>query len=186
MNRLSSGDYVVRAIRPEEWEKVKELRLDALRDPAAPLAFLESYEEAAAKADLFWQDRAAGSGEGSLTAQQFIAEAPDGSWAGSLTVLMEEPGTEDWAGYTIERRQGHVVGVYVRPGHRGNGLIKSLLDAGVDWAWRRGAERVRLLVHEDNSRAQGAYRKAGFGASGLVVPFVKDAAQNELEYVRQR
>ena len=111
MTRLTSGDYVVRAIRPAEWEKVRGLRLDALRDPAAPLAFLEGYEEAAAKADLFWQDRAAGAGEGSATAQQFIAELPDGSWAGSLTVLIEEAGTEDWAGFPVERRQGHVVGV---------------------------------------------------------------------------
>ncbi|WP_206306565.1 GNAT family N-acetyltransferase [Streptomyces malaysiense] len=186
MTRLTSEDYVVRAIRPAEWEKVRNLRLDALRDPAAPLAFLEGYEEAAAKADLFWQDRAAGSGEGSATARQFIAELPDGSWAGSLTVLMEEAGTEDWAGFPVERRQGHVVGVYVRPEHRGNGLIKAMFDAGVTWAWGRGAERVRLLVHEDNERAQGAYRKTGFGPSGVRVPFVKDAARHQLEFVLDR
>lgn len=186
MTRLTSEDYVVRAIRPAEWEKVRGLRLDALRDPAAPLAFLEGYEEAAAKADLFWQDRAAGSGEGSATARQFIAELPDGSWAGSLTVLIEEAGTEDWAGFPVERRQGHVVGVYVRLEHRGNGLIKAMFEAGVAWAWGRGAERVRLLVHEDNERARGAYRKAGFGPSGVRVPFVKDATQNELEFVRDR
>ncbi|MEW2624309.1 GNAT family N-acetyltransferase [Streptomyces sp. NPDC048106] len=183
---VTSEDYDVRAIRPEEWEKVKALRLDALRDPAAPLAFLEGYEEAAAKADLFWQDRATGSGKGSATAQQFIAELPDGSWAGSLTVLMEEAGTQDWAGFPVERRQGHVVGVYVRPEHRGNGLIKALFDAGVAWAWGRGAERVRLLVHEANERAQGAYRKAGFAPSGVRVPFVKDESQSELEFVLDR
>ncbi|WP_420802893.1 GNAT family N-acetyltransferase [Streptomyces murinus] len=65
-------------------------------------------------------------------------------------------------------------------------LIKAMFDAGVSWAWGRGAERVRLLVHEDNERAQGAYRKAGFRPSGVRVPFVKDAAQNELEFVLDR
>ncbi|AOR37247.1 GNAT family N-acetyltransferase [Streptomyces fodineus] len=162
---------------------MKQLRLDALRDPVAHLAFLETYEEAAARADAFWQDRAVGSGEGSTTARQLIAEAPDGTWAGSVTVLIEEAGTKDWAGYPVERRQGHVVGVFVRPAHRGNGLIKVLFDAGVAWARERGAQRVRLLVHEDNERAQGAYRKAGFVPSGVVVPFFKEAAQNELEFV---
>ncbi|MFI9254756.1 GNAT family N-acetyltransferase [Streptomyces sp. NPDC053069] len=176
-------DYVVRAIRPEEWAEVKQLRLDALRDPVAHLAFLDSYEEAAGRADAFWQDRAVGSGEGGTAARQFIAEAADGTWVGSATVLIEEAGTKDWAGCVVECRQGHVVGVYVRPEHRGNGLIKALFDAGVEWARERGAERVRLFVHEDNARAQSAYRKAGFVPSGVIVPFVKDAAQNELEFV---
>ncbi|MEV5873991.1 GNAT family N-acetyltransferase [Streptomyces sp. NPDC052101] len=179
----TSGDYVIRAIRPEDWPRVKQLRLDALRDPVAHLAFLETYEEAAARVDAFWQDRAVGSGEGSMAARQFIAEAPDGSWAGSVTVLIEEAGTKDWAGYPVEGRQGHVVGVFVRPEHRGNGLLKSLFDAGVAWARERGAQRVRLLVHEDNARARGAYIKAGFVPSGVVVPFIKDEAENELEFV---
>jgi ribosomal protein S18 acetylase RimI-like enzyme len=183
MTILTSGDYVIRAIRPDDWPRVKQLRLDALRDPVAHLAFLETYEEAAARADVFWQDRAVGSGEGSTAARQFIAEASDGTWAGSVTVLIEEAGTKDWAGYPVECRQGHVVGVFVRPEHRGNGLIKALFDAGVAWARERGVERVRLLVHEDNERAQGAYRKAGFVPSGLAVAFSKEAAQNELEFV---
>ncbi|MBX7549477.1 GNAT family N-acetyltransferase [Streptomyces sp. NPDC088560] len=182
----SNHDYVIRAIRRDDWPLVKQLRLEALRDPLADLAFLESYEEAAVKADAFWQDRAEGSGEGSAAARQFVAEAPDGSWAGSVTVLIEEAGTKDWAGTPVERRQGHVVGVYVRPEHRGNGLIKALFDAGVAWAWERGAQRVRLLVHEKNTRAQGAYRKAGFAPSGVTVPFVKDEEQDELEFVLGR
>ncbi|MCZ0988391.1 GNAT family N-acetyltransferase [Streptomyces diastatochromogenes] len=182
----TSDDYVVRAIRPDEWAAVKQLRLDALRDPVAPIAFLETYEDALDRPDSFYQERAVRSGEGSGSARQFIAEAPDGSWAGTVTVLLEEAGTKDWAGYPVERRQGHVVGVFVRPEHRGNGLIKVLFDAGVDWAWEQGAERVRLFVHADNARAQGAYRKVGFGPSGLVVSFVKDEAENELEFVLER
>ncbi|WP_460107459.1 GNAT family N-acetyltransferase [Streptomyces sp. YKOK-J1] len=186
MSTPTSDDYVVRAIRPEEWAAVKQLRLDALRDPVAHIAFLETYEDALARPDSFYQERAIGSGEGSGTAQQFIAEAPDGTWAGTVTVLLEQAGTTDWAGYPVERRQGHVVGVFVRPEHRGNGLIKTLFDAGVSWAWQQRADRVRLFVHADNARAQGAYRKAGFGPSGLVVSFSKDEVENELEFVLER
>lgn len=186
MTTSNSDGYVVRAIRPGEWAAVKQLRLDALRDPVAHLAFLETYEEAAAKSDAFWQERAMRSGEGSESARQVIAETPDGAWAGTVTVLVEEAGTTDWAGYPVERRQGHVVGVFVRPEHRGNGLVEALVDAGVSWAWQRGAERVRLFVHADNLRAQGAYRKVGFVPSGLAVTFSKDEAENEWEFVLER
>ncbi|MEU7050443.1 GNAT family N-acetyltransferase [Streptomyces eurythermus] len=186
MTAVTRNDYVVRAIRPNDWERVRQLRLDALRDPVAHLAFLETYEEAASKPDSFWQDRAVGSGEGSTTAQQFIAEALDGTWAGSVTVLMEEPGTQDWAGNPVERRQGHAAGVFVRPEHRGNGLIEALFASGLAWAWQQDAERVRLFVHEDNLRAQTAYRRIGFAPSGLVVAFSKDETADELEFVLER
>ncbi|GGS84267.1 GNAT family N-acetyltransferase [Streptomyces cinerochromogenes] len=183
MTVLTRHDYVVRAIRPDEWERVKELRLDALRDPIAHLAFLETYENAAAQPDSFWQDRAVRSGVGSTNARQFVAEAPDGTWAGSVTLLIEEGGSEDWAGFPVERRQGHMVGVFVRPEHRGNGLIGALFEAGVAWAWEREAERVRLFVHRENTRAQAAYRKLGFEPSGRVVAFTKNEAETELEFV---
>ncbi|MFJ7149300.1 GNAT family N-acetyltransferase [Streptomyces sp. NPDC100445] len=183
---LTRDDYTVRAIRPDEWAAVRQLRLDALRDPVARIAFLGTYEEAADRPDEYWQDRAVGSGEGSTAAQQFIAEAPDGTWVGTLTVLVEEAGTKDWAGNPVERRQGHVVGVYVRPEHRGNGLIGALFDAGLDWAWRMRVERVRLIVHEDNVRAQGAYRRIGFVPSGLVLTFSQNESENELEFVLDR
>ncbi|MEU5367168.1 GNAT family N-acetyltransferase [Streptomyces sp. NPDC005925] len=186
MKAMTSGEYVIRSIRADEWRAVKELRLAALRDPVADLAFLETYEQAASKADVFWQDRAVGSGEGSTGVRQIIAECPDGSWAGTVTVLLEEAGTTDWAGRAVERRQGHVVGVFVRPEHRGTGLAKALFDAGAEWAWGRGAERVRLLVHEDNERAQGAYRKAGFVPSGVVVTPPQAAGKRELEFVLDR
>lgn len=186
MSASISDDYLIRAIRADEWPAVKRLRLDALRDPVADLAFLEAYEEGAAKPDSFWRDRAAGGAEGADGARQFIAEASDGEWVGTVTVLFEEAGTVDWAGGVVERKQGHVVGVFVQPEHRGSGLIKALFDAGLEWAWARGAEAVRLYVHEDNGRAQAAYRKVGFRPSGGVVPFVHDAGQRELEFVFER
>ncbi|MFG2941655.1 GNAT family N-acetyltransferase [Streptomyces sp. NPDC048282] len=185
MNATTSGDYVIRAIRADEWEAVKQLRLVALRDPVADIAFMETYEDAVERPDSFYRERAARSAEELSGARQFIAEATDGVWAGGLTVLVEEAGTTDWAGFPVERRQGHAVGVFVRPGHRGSGLIEALFDAGVAWARERGAERVRLLVHEDNARAQGAYRKAGFVPSGVIVELEADAGKKEFEFVRE-
>ncbi|GAA3822510.1 GNAT family N-acetyltransferase [Streptomyces chiangmaiensis] len=178
--------HVIRSIRPEDWPAAKNLRLAALQDPVAHLAFLETYEDAAAKPDSFWQERAARGAEGETGAQQIIAETPDGTWVGTLTVLVEEAGTTDWAGFPVERRQGHVVGVFVRPEHRGTGLTKALFDAGLEWAWKRGAERVRLIVHEDNERAKAFYRKAGFVPTGVTVPLSGDGEDSELEMMVER
>jgi GNAT superfamily N-acetyltransferase len=177
---------VIRSIRPEEWPAVKELRLAALQDPVAHLAFLETYEAAVAKPDSFWQERTVSGAEGAEDVQQIVAETSDGTWAGTVTVLMEEAGTTDWAGLPVERRQGHLVGVFVRPQHRGTGLTKALFDAGLEWAWTHGAERVRLIVHEDNERARGFYRKMGFVPSGVTVPLSEDSGDSELEMVMER
>ncbi|WP_031050792.1 GNAT family N-acetyltransferase [Streptomyces sp. NRRL F-5650] len=186
MSASVPGDYVIRSIRADEWPAVKELRLRALRDPVADLAYLETYDDAAARPDSFWRERAAGGAEGASGAQQIVAEGPGGLWLGTLTVLVEEAGSTDWAGFPVERRQGHVVGVFVRPEWRGSGLTKALFEAGLDWAWANGAERVRLIVHPDNGRAQGAYRKAGFVPSGRRVPLVGGPGDYELEYVLER
>ncbi|MET8248571.1 GNAT family N-acetyltransferase [Streptomyces sp. NPDC005202] len=187
MSSPDSGEkYVVRAIRAEEWPAVKALRLLALQDPVAHLAFLETYDDAVARPDSFWQERAAGAAEGAAGARQFVAEGPDGEWVGTATVLVEEPGRTDWAGFPVERRQGHVVGVYVRPEHRGCGLTEVLFDEALDWAWEIGVERVRLIVHEENGRAQHFYRRIGFVPSGHTVPLTGGSGESELEFVLER
>ncbi|MFF3503490.1 GNAT family N-acetyltransferase [Streptomyces sp. NPDC003247] len=178
--------YVIRSVRADEWAAARQLRLLALRDPVAPLAFLETYEEALAKPESFWRERTAGAAEKAEHAQQIIAEGPDGEWVGTVTVLVEEAGTEDWAGFPVERRQGHLVGVFVRPECRGIGLTEVLFDAALEWAWDRGVERVRLIVHEDNGRARAFYRRAGFEPSGVVVPLSADPGSRELELVLPR
>ncbi|MGW2643185.1 GNAT family N-acetyltransferase [Streptomyces sp. NPDC001348] len=179
-------NYVIRPIRADEWPSVRSLRLLALQDPVADLAFMETYEESLAKPDSFWQERAAGGSEESSTARQFVVEGPDGEWVGTLTVLMEEPGSKDLAGHPVDRRQGHIVGVYMRPEHRGCGLTEVLFDEAAQWAWAAGAERMRLTVHEDNGRAQRFYRRAGFVPSGVTLPFARNAAQHELEFLLER
>ncbi|MFJ7768752.1 GNAT family N-acetyltransferase [Streptomyces sp. NPDC097107] len=186
MSSTAPGDYVIRSIRADEWPALKELRLRALRDPLAHLAYLETYDVAAARPDSYWQDRAAGAAEGASGARQIVAEVPGGKWLGTLTVLVEEAGTTDLAGFSVDRRQGHVVGVFVRPEWRGSGLTKALFDAGLEWAWASGLERVRLIVHPDNERAQGAYRKAGFAPSGRTVLLVGGPGDHELEFVLER
>ncbi|GGK91665.1 GNAT family N-acetyltransferase [Streptomyces flaveus] len=180
-------DPVIRSIRADEWPAVKELRLAGLRDPVAHLAFLETYEEAVAKPDGFWQERAAGAAEGVAERRQFVAEEGDGRWVGSVVVLVEEAGVEGTFGGVSEVRQGHLVGVFVRPEARGVGLTERLFAHALEWAWEAaGVERVRLFVHERNARAEGFYRKIGFVPTGKTVPVPGDPAVRELEFVMKR
>jgi GNAT superfamily N-acetyltransferase len=180
------GDCVIRQVRAEEWAAVKELRLIALQDPVADIAFLETYETAVTRPDTYWQERTARAAEGADGMRQFIAETADGTWVGSVALLVEEPGTKDLAGFRVERRQGHLVGVFVRPEYRGNGLTKALFEAALEWAWGVGLERVRLIVHPDNVRALGFYRKAGFVESGVTLPLAGKPDEHELEMVVER
>ncbi|MFJ2832992.1 GNAT family N-acetyltransferase [Streptomyces sp. NPDC087263] len=181
-------NHVIRSIRSDEWAEVKELRLTSLRDPVAHLAFLETYEEAAARPDVFWRERAARAAEGTAERRQFVAVGQGGVWDGSVAVLVEEAGERDVFGGLVERRQGHLVAVYVKPEHRGSGagVTGALFDAALEWAWGSGLERVRLFVHEKNGRAEAFYRKAGFLPSGVIVPTPGRPGDRDLEFVIAR
>jgi 3-dehydroquinate synthase len=48
----------------------------------------------------------------------------------------------------------------------GSGLLGRLVDVAAAWAADRGADELTLDVHAENHRAQGAYRKVGFVATG--------------------
>ncbi|MFF4168940.1 GNAT family N-acetyltransferase [Streptomyces sp. NPDC001744] len=183
-------DHLIRDIRADEWEKAREIRLAALRDPVAHLAFLDTYGAAVERPDSFWRERAeASSGSGDGTVRQFVAEGPDRSWAGTITLLVERPSDEVRFGEPAKVDQTHVVGVYVRPEARGTGVIDALFRAGVEWSWALTdpvVERVRLYVHEENARAAAFYRRFGFTATGERVAVPGSDTAVEVEYELRR
>ncbi len=156
---------VIRRVRADEWVLARDLRLDALRDADAGIAFLETYERASAQPDELYRDRTSRAAEGDDVAQLVAIDGD--TWVGSVTVLVQRAGTLDYRGDPVERSRAVVVGVYVRPEHRGDGLIDRLLDAAARWSRERGFDALSLGVHQDNARAQGAYRRAGFAPSGV-------------------
>lgn len=156
---------VVRRVRAHEWRRVRDLRLEAVSDPAAPIAFLHSYEEEAAHDDAFWQSRADGAADGDDVAQ-FVAESGE-DWVGTLTVLRRAVGSVDHHGRPVASPRADVVGVYVRAGSRGEGTIEALFTVAADWVRSLGDRSLMLDVHADNHRAQAAYRRCGFTETGL-------------------
>jgi ribosomal protein S18 acetylase RimI-like enzyme len=166
--------YKIRAVLAEDWVLLRELRLAGLADPVASVAFNETYENAAAQSDEFWRRRAAQGTEGAL-AETFIGEDDEdgGRWAGSATVLDEGD-------------HAYVVGVYVRPEHRGTGLAEGLFRAVEEWACERPYVRRMLLhVHEHNARAESFYRRIGYVRTGRFVSDPKAPVLREYEMVRE-
>lgn len=160
----------VRRIRADEWRQVKALRLQALADPVADLAFLDTLEHATSQPDEFWIERARNSADGA-DAAQFVAIADDGAWFGTATVLRHRD----------REGAGLVVGVYVADGHRGAGAIEALLDAAAEWTRQQGWSELLLEVHVDNARAIAAYERCGFVCTGEITEHV-----NGSEYVMRR
>lgn len=162
----------VRRVTAEEWEEVRGLRLRALQDPVAALAFLDTYENAAAQPAEFWQQRTVNAAEGGPNAQ-YVAISADGAWFASATVIPSRVAGGDPTAL--------VVGVYVAEGHRGAGAIEALFDECAAWAVDQGFAELTLEVHVENHRAQAAYERCGFTRTGQITELA-----NGREYVMTR
>lgn len=164
---VSDAPVRVRRVLASEGERLRALRLEALQDPAAGIAYLESFESASAHPGSFWDERAA-SAALSASSAQFIAELGS-TWVGSATILVPEPSLPDYFGRVREPGTALLVAVYVAPDHRGRGILGRLVEAGAEWARERGCGILFLDVHEDNARARAAYTGLGFAPTGGTI-----------------
>jgi ribosomal protein S18 acetylase RimI-like enzyme len=153
----------IRRVTVDDWQSLRELRLEALED--TPLGFLETLEAARAVTDQDWQARTARSAKG---AESFQVLAWDGRRAVGTCRCFVRDGVA-W-----------LAAVYVSPPYRGNGLLARLADACAEWARAQGLTTLRLEVHEDNARAQAAYGKLGFVETGQRQPYPLDPGGDEL------
>ncbi|MFI8631971.1 GNAT family N-acetyltransferase [Microbacterium sp. NPDC077663] len=160
-------DPVIRRVRLQEWREVRDLRLRALRDPAAPIAFLSTVDEALSRDDAFWQQRTADAAMGE-DAAQFVAVVGE-RWVGSVSVLLREAGATDTLGRSVDVPQADLVGVFIDGSHRGRGILDALVDAASVWAERAGPSGLTLDVHVENARARAAYARLGFAPTGREV-----------------
>jgi GNAT superfamily N-acetyltransferase len=158
----------VRVVRADEWEPLRDLRLEALREDSERIAFTASFEDAAAQPDEFWKGRARSASEdaGDGAAQRTFVATQDGRWLGTATVLITEAGAKDFTGRRAASRVADLVAVYVTRAARGAGVIQALMDAASAWAATRGLAELQLYVNAQNPRAQRAYEKSGFTRTG--------------------
>lgn len=158
--------YQVRRLSAEQWRRFRDIRLEALKD--TPIGFGERYQEAAARTDEEWCERARNVAEPASTAL-FAALDDEGRFVGIIGVYPRPA--------TAEGREHVVYSVYVTPAHRGaqRGVATKLFDAAIAWAREIGkADIVTLSVHERNDRAHAFYRRYGFVDTGETIPYVLD------------
>ncbi len=139
---------VVRAAAMEEWQVLRDVRLEALRD--APDAFLSTYAEQAELEEADWRRIISRGGT-------FLAYFPEGNTtkpAGLVRGDLEEPGTVQ------------LMSMWVRPQARGCRVGEALVAAVIDWAVARNATSVHLWLIETNRNARMLYERCGFSPTG--------------------
>jgi GNAT superfamily N-acetyltransferase len=149
---------LVRATTLDDWQAMREIRLQALRD--APDAFASTYAREIAFEPAEWHRRAARDGS-------FLAFLPDGELAGLAGGFEEEPGVVE------------LVSMFVRPQARGHGVGEALVDAVAAWARNRNAASLHLWVTETNKPAIRLYERCGFTATPGRQPLPSNAALGE-------
>jgi GNAT superfamily N-acetyltransferase len=154
---------LVRATVLDDWQAMREIRLQALRD--APDAFASSHAREAAFEPDEWHRRVTRDGS-------FLAFLPDGELAGLAGGYEEEPGVVE------------LVSMFVRPQARGHRVGEALIDAIAGWAKNRDATSVHLWVTETNKPARRLYERCGFTATAERQPLPSNPALGELGMTR--
>ena len=155
---------LVRETVMADWQALRDIRLEALRD--APAAFGSTYEREALRDEAHWRGRIARGGT-------FLAYIPEVSEpAGLIGGYQEDP-------VTVE-----LVSMYVRPRARGRGVGEALVATVINWAGQRSASSVHLWVTETNSHARTLYERCGFTPTGERQPLPSDPSIGEVAMAR--
>ena len=159
-------ELVIRPTREDDWQALRELRLEMLRD--TPIAFADTFERAQGYNELEWRIRAR---RGEATDQTLIVAIEGERWVGTMGCYVPDATTGPL-----------LIGVYVTPDRRGEqaGVTLALLGEIERWAAER-SDRLRLEVHEDNPRARRFYEKLGFEYTGHRRPYELEPGGMELE-----
>ncbi|MBL6278575.1 GNAT family N-acetyltransferase [Micromonospora fiedleri] len=160
----------VRRVRPTDAARMRALRLEMLAD--APLAFLETLAEAAARPHTEYAARIRQTSAGPTNAQ-FVAD-PGGRLVGHIGGVA----------HPTERGVTLIYAVYVTPMWRGTGLLADLVAAVAAWSRAERRDDLMLEVVVGNDRAYRAYQRLGFVDTGLRVPHPTIPTLRELQMRR--
>jgi GNAT superfamily N-acetyltransferase len=160
----------VRAVRPGEHEPLRELRTRAMAED--PDAFGGTAAAEAAHAPERWLALAEGVGDEGGEATVYVA-IDDGEWVGMAAGRWFDP----------DRGIAQLWGMWVAPGHRGQGLGVRLVQSVRGWAAGRDARFLRLGV-VDGSPAIRLYERLGFVDTGERRPLSRDPSVTAVFMVR--
>jgi len=139
----------IRQVRTEDWQLVKQIRLQALSD--SPNAFLETVEKAMEMPDDQWLERTRQNAEG-LSSTCWLAFLDDQA-VGIAVGVRNSRG---------DSSPPELVSMWVAPGARGRGLGRLLVEGVALWARQSGASELRAEVTAQNRQVAEFYLRLGF------------------------
>jgi ribosomal protein S18 acetylase RimI-like enzyme len=185
------GMVLVRETVIDDWQALRDIRLEALRD--APSAFGSSYEREAAFGEPDWLRRIARGGNflafipevraSEVRASEVRASEVRASEVRASEVRASEPAGLI-GGYPETADIVELVSMYVRPKARGRGVGEALVAAVFAWAQARDAKTVHLWVTESNDPARALYERCGFSPTGERQPLPSDPSLDEIAMAR--
>jgi ribosomal protein S18 acetylase RimI-like enzyme len=190
------GMVLVRETVIDDWQALRDIRLEALRD--APSAFGSSYEREAAFGEPDWLRRIARGGNflafipevraSEVRASEVRASEVRASEVRASEVRASEVSASEPAGliggYPETADIVELVSMYVRPKARGRGVGEALVAAVFAWAQARDAKTVHLWVTESNDPARALYERCGFSPTGERQPLPSDPSLDEIAMAR--
>lgn len=166
----SAADLVrVHRVLPAQWRAHRDLRLQMLAD--APDAFWATLDDVRERTPRQWREEIEG--------PRIHLQATRGDQvAGGIAV--------DPIGYTPElllpEGTVNIVSAYVRPEHRGGGVIRALFAGARDVVRELGCTRMLLETPDDNAPARRRYLSLGFRETGNRFPDPRRDGFHEIEY----
>jgi ribosomal protein S18 acetylase RimI-like enzyme len=150
-------------LTPDEPQRLREIRLRALRD--APDAFGSTLAENEGRPRSIWVRQ--------LTELPTFVAVVDGEDVGMVRGARDEADPDDVA---------WLLSMWVAPEARGRGIGSALVDALTGWARSERFRRVLLDVADDNHAAIGLYAGKGFvptGRTGALPPPRQHVSEHE-------
>ncbi len=154
------SEVVIERFGADEWERLKAVRLRALRD--APDAFGSSYERESGFTPDTWRERLSG------------------SW---WRVAVAEGGDVGLVCVRVEEGRAHLLSMWVAPEARGRGVGSRLVDAAIGRAREQGLDEVELWCVDHNTAARALYAGKGFTPSGKAMGLPSNPDIPESHYV---
>jgi len=158
--RESRIDLTVRALAPDDWEVLRELRYAALTD--APHAFGSTLARERTFTEDVWR--------------QFTTHM-------AVALLAEEP--VGLVGCVVIDGDAELVSMWVAPEARRIGTGRALVDWARGHAAELGFKEITLWVADGNDDAARFYEECGFVPSGRRAPFLRDPTAFRMQMTRR-
>ncbi len=158
---MTTNTVTVRALRSDEVDLWRDIRLRALRD--APDAFGTTYDQASAWTDTTWATHVGWATAPNALQAVYLATV-GGAVVGCARVSQEE-GSDT----------ALVTSMWVDPAARRRGVAAALLEACERWARDHRCRAMELEVAELNPGARLLYERAGFVETGELRDLREDS-----------